>query len=143
MIFITQVLRAQNLVAAEAEARQSGQIRPGGAYPLAGMASAAGAYPPAGIPPGAMALPQGLRHSLPVNESSLSARQKIQAKIDSERFIVPQREDTKRFHPARQLVKVCQHLCATRIYRNQRTRKLLHSLRYSMVFIGFTKVLHS
>ena len=89
--FTSQVLRAQNLMAAEA--RLSGQIRPGNSHP------------PCGILPGDVALPQGLRHSLPANEDNLSARQKIQAKIDSERFIVPKQQDTKRFQP-RQVLKV-------------------------------------
>ena len=89
--FTAQVLRAQNLMAAEA--RLSGQIRPGNSHPASN------------IPPGDMALPQGLRHSLLANEDNMSARQKIQAKIDSERFIVPKQQDTKRFQP-RQVLKV-------------------------------------
>lgn len=76
-----------------AEARLSGQIRSGN--PL----------PPSGIPPGDMALPHGLGHSLPANEDNMSARQKIQAKIDGERFIVPKQQDTKRFQ-LRQVLKV-------------------------------------
>ena len=98
IMFIAQVLRAQNLMAAES--RVSGQIRP------------SGPYPPAGISPEEMAVPQGLRHSLPLNENKMSARQKIQAKIDSERFFVPKKQDTTRFQPG-QFVKVCVCLYTT------------------------------
>ena len=84
-----QVLRAQNLVAAEAV--QSGQSHP----------SQEG-----------MALPVGLRHSVPLSESNMSARQKIQAKIDNERFIKPTPKDTTRFKP-KQVVKVCFELHST------------------------------
>lgn len=89
-----QVLRAQNLVAAEAA--QSGPGQPGGIYP------------PGGIPTSheGMALPKGLLHSMPLSESNMNARQKIQAKIDSERFIKPTPKDTTRFQP-KQVVKVC------------------------------------
>ena len=98
IMFIAQVLRAQNLMAAES--RVSGQIRP------------SGPYPPAGISPEEMAVPQGLRHSLPLNENKMSARQKIQAKIDSERFFVPKKQDTTRFQPG-QFAKVCVCLYTT------------------------------
>ena len=47
-----------------------------------------------------MVIPQGLRHSLPSSENIMTARQKIQAKIDSEVFIIPKRDDTKRFQPS-------------------------------------------
>ena len=47
-----------------------------------------------------MVIPQGLRHSLPSSENTMTARQKIQAKIDSEVFIIPKRDDTKRFQPS-------------------------------------------
>lgn len=90
-----QVLRAQNLMAAEAAVTG-----------------------PAGIPstcprptPAGMALPQGLRQSLPIKDNTMNARQKIQAKIDSEGFFVPKQQDTKRFQP-RQFVKVCFDFCA-------------------------------
>ena len=88
-----QVLRAQNLVAAEAA--QSGPGQSGGVYP------------PGGIPTSqeGMALPKGLLHSVPLSESDMNARQKIQAKIDSERFIKPTPNDTTRFQP-KQVVKV-------------------------------------
>jgi len=87
-----RVLRAQNLVAAEAA--QSGPGQPGGVYP------------PGGIPTSqeGMALPKGLLHSVPLSESNMNARQKIQAKLDSERFIKPTPKDTTRFQP-KQVVK--------------------------------------
>ena len=47
-----------------------------------------------------MVIPQGLRYSLPSSENTMTARQKIQAKIDSEVFIIPKRDDTKRFQPS-------------------------------------------
>lgn len=59
-----------------------------------------------------MALPEGLRHSVPLSESSMNAQQKIQAKIDSEKFIKPKPQDTTRFQP-RQFVKVCFELYFT------------------------------
>lgn len=92
-----QVLRAQNLVAAEGA--QSGQGHPGGVYP------------PGGNPTSqeGMALPVGLLHSVPLSESNMNARQKIQAKIDSQRFIKPTSKDTTRFQP-KQVVKVCLEL---------------------------------
>lgn len=87
-----RVLRAQNLVSAESA--QSGQGHPGTVYPLGGNPTSQER----------MALPEGLRHSVPLSESNMSARQKIQAKIDNERFIKPTPKDTTRFQP-KQVVK--------------------------------------
>ena len=91
-----KVLRAQNLVAAESGF--SGQTRPGTLYPPSGVPSTC----PRKIPDNQerMVIPQGLRHSLPSSENTMTARQKIQAKIDSEVFIIPKRDDTKRFQPS-------------------------------------------
>ena len=90
MFTTCQVLRAQNLVAAEAA--QSGPGLPGRVCL------------PGGIPTSqeGTALPKGSLRSVPLSESKMSARQKIQAKIDSERFIKPKPVDTIRFQP-----KVC------------------------------------
>lgn len=96
----SQVLRAQNLVSAESA--QSGQGHPGTVYPLGGNPTSQER----------MALPEGLRHSVPLSESNMSARQKIQAKIDNERFIKPTPKDTTRFQP-KQVVKVCFELYVT------------------------------
>ena len=74
-----------------AEARLSEQFRP------------SGAYPPSSILP--QEITQGFRQSLPVDVNEMSARQKIQARIDSERFIIPKKQDTKRFQPG-QIAKV-------------------------------------
>ena len=82
-----QVLRAQNLVAAEAALSGPGQ--PGGVPPSRGIPTSQEG----------MALPKGLLHSGALSESSMNARQKIQAKIDSERFIKPTPKDTTRFQP--------------------------------------------
>ena len=84
------------------EARVPGQIGP------------AGSNPSTGLPPERIALPQGLRQSLPVDKENMTARQKIQAKIDSERFFVPKKQDTMRFQPGKP-VKVCEHLCVTHV----------------------------
>lgn len=91
-----RVLRAQNLVAAESGF--SGQTRPSTLYPPSGVPSTC----PRKIPDNQerMVIPQGLRHSLPSSENTMTARQKIQAKIDSEVFIIPKRDDTKRFQPS-------------------------------------------
>ena len=91
-----KVLRAQNLVAAESGF--SGQTRPGTLYPPSGVPSTC----PRKISDNQerMVIPQGLRHSLPSSENTMTARQKIQAKIDSEVFIIPKRDDTKRFQPS-------------------------------------------
>jgi len=81
-----RVLRAQNLVAAEAALSGPGQ--------------------PGGVPPTSqegMALPKGMLHSGALSESSMNARQKIQVKIDSERFIKPTPKDTTRFQPKQAL----------------------------------------
>lgn len=55
-----------------------------------------------------MAMLQGLHQSVPANKENMSVRQKIQAKIDSEMFFVPKKQDTKRFQPGHS-VKVCGH----------------------------------
>ena len=87
-VFVSrQVLRAQNLVAAEAALSGPGQ--PGGVYPSGGIPTSQEG----------MALPKGFPHSVPLSESNINARQKIQAKIDSERFIKPTSKDTTRFQP--------------------------------------------
>lgn len=80
-----RVLRAQNLMAAEA--RGTGpQIRPVDGNPGVSLTQR-------------MAMPQGLHQSVPANKENMSVRQKIQAKIDSEMFFVPKKQDTKRFQP--------------------------------------------
>ena len=83
------------------EARVPGQIHPGGAKP------------PAGLAPERIVLPQGLCQSLPIDKENMTARQKIQAKIDSEKFFVPKKQDTKRFQPGQPAFKVCEHLYTT------------------------------
>ena len=86
-VFTCQVLRAQNLVAAEAA--QSGPGQPGEVCPPGRIFTSREE----------MALPKGLLCSAPSSLSTKSARQKIQAKIDSEWFIKPTPKDTTRFQP--------------------------------------------
>ncbi|XP_068679603.1 DNA excision repair protein ERCC-6-like [Montipora foliosa] len=70
-----RVVRAQNLMAAEAKALK--QLQPTDSNFHA----------------------KGLHQMMPISRENMSAKQKIQAKIDCEKYFIPQKQDTTRFQP--------------------------------------------
>ena len=58
---------------------------------------------------------KGLHQMMPISRENMSAKQKIQAKIDCEKYFIPQKQDTTRFQPGNS-VKVC-HRVVLLLYR--------------------------